>query len=105
MNKKDAAKLLGGALAGAALGVAAGLLLAPESGRQLRKNLKKRTVDFYKTLAPQLKKVEKLGEAEYKALVKKAAASYSKAKKLSKNEAKELLQEAQKSWEQLKKHL
>ncbi|HEY4656326.1 MAG TPA: YtxH domain-containing protein [Cyclobacteriaceae bacterium] len=33
------AKIIGGFLAGAALGVAAGLLLAPESGRKTRKRI------------------------------------------------------------------
>ena len=103
--KKDKVRLLEGALAGAALGVAAGLLFAPESGKKLRKDIQDRSVDFYKSLAPKLKKVKKMSEDEYKALVKKAAATYSKVKKLSAAEEKELVKDAQKAWHQLKKHL
>ena len=105
MKKNDAVKLLEGALAGAALGALAGLMLAPESGKKLRKDIKSRAADFYKYLAPQLKKVKKMGEAEYKTAVKKAMAGYSKAKKISAQEVKDLTKEAQSSWKELKKHL
>ncbi len=37
-NKK---KILGGALIGAALGIAAGMLMAPKEGKELRKDIKK----------------------------------------------------------------
>ena len=86
MKKGNALKLLEGALVGAALGAAAGLLLAPESGKDLRKDLKRKSAEFYRHLAPELKKVKKMGEKEYQAAVKKAMATYSKAKKLSADE-------------------
>lgn len=104
MKKNNAIKLLEGALAGAALGVAAGLLLAPESGKKLRRDIKTKSAEFYKHLAPQLKKMKRMGQEEYKAAVKKAMAGYGKAKKLSAKEMKELTKEAEASWHQLKKH-
>lgn len=105
MKKGNALKLLEGALVGAALGAAAGLLLAPESGKALRRNAKRKTAEFYKQLAPQLKRMKKMGEKEYKAAVHTAMAGYKKAKKLSEKEARELTQEAHASWKELKKHL
>lgn len=105
MKKNNALKLLEGALAGAALGAAAGLLLAPESGKKLRSDIKKKSADFYRHLAPQLKKMGKIGEKEYQAAVKKAMASYGKAKKLSAKEMADLIKEAYASWKELKKHL
>ncbi len=105
MKKKDAVKLMEGALVGAALGAAAGLFLAPESGKELRKDLKKKSADFYKQLVPKLKKAGKMGEAEYKAAVKTALTAYGKAKKLSITEEKELMNQAHSYWAQLKKHL
>ena len=104
MKKKDAVKLLEGALVGAALGAAAGLFLAPESGKKLRQDIKKKSSDFYKELVPKLKKAGKMGEAEYKTAVKEALAVYGKAKKLSAGETKELMNEAHAYWKQLKKH-
>ena len=105
MKKNNVAKVAGGALVGAALGAAAGLLLAPESGKELRGDIKKKSADFYRHLAPQLKKMGKMGEAEYKELVKKAMAGYGKAKKLSAKEMAALKKEAHASWKELKKHL
>ena len=105
MKKNNALKLLEGALAGAVLGAAAGLLLAPESGKALRRDVKRKTAEFYKQLAPQLKRMKKMGEKEYKEAVQKTMANYSKAKKLSAQEVKELTKKAHASWKELKKHL
>ena len=103
--KKGNKNLLEGALAGAVFGAAAALLLAPMSGKKLRNDIKKNSADFYKTLAPKLKKLKTLSESEYQMLVKTAAMQYAKAKKMSKNEADELVKEAKSSWKELKKHL
>ena len=105
MKKDQMMKLMGGALAGAALGVAAGLMLAPKSGKNLRKDVKDQVAELYKMAAPQLKKMTKMGEAEYKAAMRKATATYSKARKLSFKEAKMLEKEAMASWNMVKKHL
>ena len=103
--KKDTVKLLEGALVGAVMGAAAGLLLDPESGKKLRGGIKKKSADFYRHLAPQLKKMGRMGETEYKDLVKKAMANYGKAKKLSVKEMAAMTKEAHASWKELKKHL
>ncbi len=103
--KKENKNLLEGALAGAVLGAAAALLLAPMSGKKLRNDIKKTSADFYKTLAPKLKKLKTLSEDEYQMLVKTAATQYAKAKKMSKSEADALMKEARSSWKELKKHL
>ncbi len=103
--KKENKNLLEGALAGAALGALAALLLAPESGKNLRKDMKQKSAEFYKMLVPKLKKLKKLSEEEYQALAKDAAAEYAKVKKMSKSEAGELMREAKSSWKELKKHL
>lgn len=104
-NSNKALELMGGALAGAALGIAAGLLLAPKSGKQLRKDMKNQMADLYKMAAPQLKKMTKMGEAEYKMVMKKAVSAYSKAKRLSAAEAKMLQKQADASWKSVQKHL
>ncbi|MBI2591218.1 MAG: YtxH domain-containing protein [Candidatus Brennerbacteria bacterium] len=103
--KKGNGKLIEGILAGAVLGAIAGIFLAPESGKNLRKDIKKRTAEFYKHLIPNLRKIKKIGEQEYKELVKKAAQRYAKSKKISKKETDDLIKEAHKSWTHLTKHL
>jgi gas vesicle protein len=97
-------KILEGALVGAVLGVAAGLLLAPKSGAKLRKDIENVSADFYDSIAPEMKKLGKIGEKEYKTFVKNAAESYAKAKKLSTEEAEFLAEEAQSAWKHLQKH-
>lgn len=104
-NKSNAMGVMGGALVGAALGAAAGLFLAPSSGKKLRKDIKHQAMEIYKMAAPQLKKLKNMGEAEYKAAMASAVAVYSKAKKLSTAEARMLQKEAEASWKTLQKHL
>ncbi len=94
-----------GALIGAALGIAAGILAAPESGKKLRKDAKNKAAEFYAHLSPKLKKIKRIGEKEYHAAVHEAAKNYGKAKRLTASEQQELAAHAVKSWKHLKKHL
>lgn len=103
--KKIGGKVLGGALVGAVLGVAAGMLLAPESGKKVRGDIKRLSGDFYRYIAPRVKKLKQLGEAEFRAFVDKGAKQYAEAKKLSRAEEKMLAMEAKRSWGHIKKHL
>ncbi len=97
--------MLAGALIGGALGVAAGMLLAPESGKKFRGGIGRKSAEFYAHLAPRLKKAKRMGEAEYKVFVREAAKSYSKAKRLSGHEEKAIVAHAHRSWKHLKRHL
>lgn len=102
---KSGGKILGGALVGAALGVAAEMLFVSESGKKMQKDMKKLSVDFYRRIAPKMKRLKQLGEAEYHAFVQKGAEQYAKAKRLSLAEGNLLAAEAKRSWTHLKKHL
>ncbi len=103
-SRKGMSALAGG-LIGAALGVGAGLLAESKFGKKAGKEVKHLSADFYRFMVPQIKKVKKMGEAEYKKFVAEAMARYSKDRKLSEAEAKHLVREAQGSWKHLKKHL
>lgn len=109
MNEKSSSgsggKVLEGTLIGAVLGVAAGMLLAPESGKKMRRDIKKLSGEFYHYLAPKIKKLERMGEAEYHAFVAQGIKKYAKAKRLSLAEEKMLVNEAKRSWGHIKKHL
>ncbi len=96
---------LAGGLVGAALGVGAALLAESKTGKKMGKEIKHAASDFYAYMAPQLKKVKKMGEVEYKKFVEEAMKQYSKKKKISAIEAKKLVKEAQTSWRHLKKNL
>ncbi len=97
-------KVLEGALAGAVIGVAAGLFLNSKKGKELQKDAKHRMADFYKSVAPKIKKMKKMTEAEFKAFMDEAVLKYAKTKKMTEKETKELLKEVKKSWKQLAKH-
>ena len=97
-------KILEGALAGAIMGVAAGLFINSKKGKNIQKDIKHRAADFYKTVAPKIKKMKKMTEAEFKAFMKEAVTKYAKAKKMKEAEIKELMKEAQTSWKHIKKH-
>ena len=98
-------KILEGTLVGVALGVAAGVLLAPNSGKKTREYLKNLSGDFYNYITPKIKKLKKISEAEYNLLVAKGMKRYAKAKLLSLPEQKVILGEAKSFWEQIKRHI
>ena len=102
--KKTKSHLLEGALVGAALGIAAGLLFAPKAGKKLRGDIQNRAADFYKYIAPKVKQLKKMSEAQYKQFIKTAVANYGKVRKLSKAETKELMGYAENFWKHFKKH-
>lgn len=104
-KKKGGYTWLAGGLIGAALGVTAGLIAESKLGEQLGKKAKHLGADFYRYIAPQIKKVKKMGEAEYKELVTEAMKRYSKDKKLSRAEARHIVNDAKASWKHLKKNL
>ncbi len=107
-QKKNGSKgrnVLEGALVGAILGVAAGMLMAPETGKKLRTDLKKRSADFYRYLAPRVKKLRQIGEERYNAFVDEVAQEYAKAKQLSTSDSRALAVEAKRSWKAIKKEV
>jgi len=102
-KSKGRIKFIEGAVIGAVMGIVAGVMMAPESGKKTRKNLMKKTAEFYKYLGAKLQDVKEVSEDEYHELVKIAMDGYSKAKKLTAEEAKEILKEAEHYWKELKK--
>ena len=76
MKKNNTIKVIKSGLVGATLGVAAGIMLAPESGKKFRGDIKKKSAEFYAYLAPKLKKIKKVGEEEYDSFVQNAIKSF-----------------------------
>ena len=98
-------KVLEGGLVGAALGVVAGMLLAPKSGKKIQADVKKYYADFYSYVSPKIKKMKNISEKEYNDIVTNGAEAFAKVKKLSSDQQKEIVSEAKKSWKHLHKHL
>ena len=105
MAKGNTLKFLEGAVAGVALGVAASMFLASKKGKELKEGVTDVMADFYKSISPKIKKIEKMGEKEYKLFMKNAAEQYAKTKKISEDVAKDLVKDAQQSWKHFSKHL
>lgn len=108
-NKGNVTKFLEGTVAGVALGVAASIFLASKKGKSIKVNVIKSiedvTADFYKYISPKVKKIEKMGEKEYKEFMKNAAEQYAKTKKISEDVASQLIGEVQQSWQHFSEHL
>ncbi|OGY59554.1 MAG: hypothetical protein A3B23_01195 [Candidatus Colwellbacteria bacterium RIFCSPLOWO2_01_FULL_48_10] len=105
MRKNSKSGILTGALVGAALGVAAGMLLSPKSGRRLRSEIVTGSAEFYRFMAPRLKKFKGIGQKEYAAFVDKAIKAFVRGRSLSAKEATDLAKTAKASWRVMKRHL
>jgi len=95
---KNATKFITGAVAGVALGIAAGLFLQSKRGKKFRKDAEGYMADFYKYISPKLKKIEKMSREEYREFMDMALEQYAQAKKISGPMIKELKATVQKSW-------
>lgn len=104
-KSEKSSKFLSGALVGAALGIAAGIFANSKTGKELKKEVKVKAADFYKTISPKLKKMKEVGEKEYKVFINKALEDYNKDGKFDKEDLKHLAKQAKDSWKHLKKHL
>jgi gas vesicle protein len=105
MAKGNATKFLQGTVIGLALGVAASIYLGLKKGKIVKEDIADIMADFYKDIAPKLKKINKMGEKEYKLFMEKAAVQYAKTKKISAKMAKQLMAETQKSWKHFSSHV
>lgn len=105
MKKNSAGKIFEGALVGAALGIAAGMLFAPKSGKKIRKDIKNVSADFYRKMAPQVKKMNRIGKVQLHKFAAKSVRQYARAKKLSAAEERALMAEAKRSWRHVQKYL
>ncbi len=105
MTKNNVSNILEGAVAGIALGVAAGIFLSSKKGKEPRNNIEDITADFYKYVSFNVKKVGKMGEKEYKEFMKNAAVQYVKLKKIPEDAAKQLIKNVQQSWKHFSKHI
>lgn len=108
-TQKKEGKFLKGTMVGMVLGVLASVLITSESGKKMRKemgrDMKKLSGDFYRYMTPQVKKFKRVGEAQYNTFVDENVKKYARIKKLSLSEEKRLVREAKRSWKHIQKHL
>lgn len=99
--KNNKLKIVGSGLVGAAIGVAAGIVLAPESGKKFRGDVKKKSAELKAYLKPKLNNLKKKGKSEYSLFVKTIKKTSKKAKK----EIPVLISSAKKAKKQIKKSI
>jgi gas vesicle protein len=106
-GSKKGSNFLSGALVGATLGIAASMFATSKKGQEMEQELKDKIkmTDFYKNIAPKIKKAKSIGEKEYKSFIAKSLIDYNKNGKLSKEDLERMTKEAQASWKHIKKHL
>jgi gas vesicle protein len=104
-KEKGGGKLLEGALLGAVLGVVAGILLAKETEGKAPVDIKKLSGDFYRYIAPKIKRLKEISEEQYNIFIAQSVENFVKIKKLSLTEEKILTAEAKRSWKRIKKQL
>lgn len=94
-TKKGSGKKI---LAVAILGVVAGMLLAPKTGKELRRELKKIALKMEKEIIKQAEKTKEITQEKYEEIVEMIVDSYAKAKKISKNDVKAITKDLKKIW-------
>ena len=103
MAKGNTLKFVEGTVAGIALSVAAGMFLSTKRGKELKNSIEDITADFYKYISSKIKKIEKMGEKDYKEFMKDTAKQYTEAKKIPEDMAKQLIKNVQQSWKHFTK--
>ena len=92
-------------IAGALVGMAAGLFVQSKNGKLLRKDLQKKGADVQKRLMKELKNVKELTADKYEEIVDKMLAYYEQTKEVAKNEVPEVRKFLMKNWKEVNKQL
>lgn len=104
-TKGSGKKILTGLAAGAVAGAVAGILLAPKSGKAIRKELKEVADRIGKDVAGRTEKIEKLTEEEYHRIIEEASNLYRKAKKIKEEDVKEIIDDFKTRWPEILRKL
>jgi gas vesicle protein len=92
-------------IAGALVGMAAGLFVQSKQGKTLRKDLQKKGSMFQKKLMKELKDTKELTKEKYEEIVDKMMAYYEQTKEVAKNEVPEVRKFLMKNWTEVNKQL
>ena len=102
MDKKNKGLVIGASV-GVLAGVNAGLLLAPKSGKETRKDLAKYIHEMKDKIAKELDKAGQVTKEAYKKIVEKIVKVYELEKKITKADAKDIVKKLDDNYEEVKK--
>ena len=92
-----------GFLRGALLGLIAGLLVAPRSGKETRENIKKHYGEISDRISEELSRLKVITKETYAQVVGSVVHGFVEAKKITSDEAAELKGELKKGFEEIRK--
>jgi len=92
-----------GFLSGAVLGLIAGLLVAPRSGKETRENIKKHYEEISDRISEELTRLKDITKETYAQVVGSVVHGFVEAKKITSDEAAELKGELKKGFENIRK--
>lgn len=101
MENKKNIRFLEGAAIGAVIGSIGALLFAQKSGKELRDDITEHTSDFFKAIAPKLRRMKEVTQDEFDEFIEEAADKFAEMKKLSKHQVAQLIAHAKESWHSL----
>lgn len=105
MTDKKSSHLGVGLLAGALIGMAAGLFLQSKKGKEMTKDLTKKATKLQAKLMKELGHVQDLSKEKYEEVVDSVTDYYVKSKEVAKNEIPEIRKFLLKQWSQIEKTL
>jgi gas vesicle protein len=91
-----------GFLRGAMLGLLAGLLVAPKSGKETRDNLKKHYEEITDRICAELSRMKVITRETYSEVVGAVVRGFEEAKKITTEEATEIKEELKKGFEEIR---
>ena len=92
-----------GFVRGAVLGLLAGLLVAPRSGKETRDNLKKHYEEITDRICAELSRMKVLTKETYAEVVGAVVRGFEEARKITTEEAAEIKEELKKGFEEIRK--
>jgi gas vesicle protein len=90
-------------LRGALLGLIAGILVAPRSGKETRENIKKHYEEISDRISEELSRLKVITKETYAQVVGSVVHGFVEAKKITSDEAAELKGELKKGFEEIRK--
>lgn len=105
MAEKKSSHFGAGLLAGALVGMAAGLFVQSKKGKALRKDIQKKGLQFQGKLMKELKNAKDLSKEKYEEIVDKMLAYYEQTKDIAKSEVPEVRKFLMKNWTEVSKQL
>jgi gas vesicle protein len=100
-RKTNIASFAGGAVLGALMGVMAGILFAPRSGKETRQEIGDTFREIKEKVAKEVSEMKQLTKRKYNQMVSGVVGAYQQAKKITPDQADDIMQILSDSFEEI----